>query len=78
MSGVTKMLTVPSGAPVNSMNGVYVDWMFSDDLPVTFLPPAICLRSATMQHAMRSIEHSCTAMSQFSTHNRITFIAAFP
>jgi len=72
------MFTVPSAAPVNSTNGVYVDWMFSDDLPVTFLPPAICLRCAIMQHAMRSIVHSRTAMSQFSTHNRITFVSAFP
>jgi len=39
-NGVTRMLTVPIAAPVNSMNGVYVDWMFSDDLPVTFHPPS--------------------------------------
>ena len=41
--GATRVLTVPSAAPVHSVNCGYVRWMFSDDLLVTFLPPAIGL-----------------------------------
>ena len=46
-------------------------------LTATFLPPAIGQRSAIMLHEMHSVEHSRTAMSQFSILNRISLVAAF-
>ena len=64
MNGVTRMLSSKWRA-VHSVNCVNVDWMSSDDLPATFLPPLFGLRSARMLHELHSIEHFCTFMSQF-------------
>ena len=39
MNGVTQMLTVPSGTPIHSVNGVYVGWIsLSEDLQASILP----------------------------------------